>query len=428
MPKAILDTVVSDGPVLWLGFGVFAVVFAVLFLRPSTRWTVRALAAVAAGALVGAAAIWLLDGVVDAFKVPLPRLAWFWGVLGTAALGLAAANFRGVPRWRTVVAIVAVPVFALVAALGVNAGFGLNKTLGSVLGISTEDTIDLRPPTASTAPDGPLYQHWSAPAGMPAKGTTGVKDIPATVSGFVARPAGIYLPPAALVEHPPKLPFMVLMMGQPGAPDPQYVAGVLDAFAASHQGLAPIVVVADQIGPDMDDTLCLDTARFGKVETYINTDVATWAKANLNILTDRAHWVVGGYSSGGQCALSFAIKHPQLWGNLLDISGELFPGAEDPADNLATIFGGDQSAYDAQKPLALMAGKTFDTTAVFTAGDQDTVYARAAAEVAAAAKAAGMATTLSLVPGAGHGGEALTEGLHDGFGVLYPRLGLSPRG
>lgn len=428
MTKAVLDMVVDEGPVLWAAVAVFAALFALLLLRRSKRWIPKALAAVAAGGLVGAATVLVLDKVVDAFKIPIPRFAWLWAVLGLAALGLAVASTWGVPRWRRVVAVVAVPVFALVPALGVNAAFGLNKTLGSVLGIPTAEAILLKPPTTATStPAGPLYQDWTAPADLPSKGTTGTVEIPATVSGFTARPAGLYLPPAAMVAHPPKLPLMVLMMGQPGWPDPKMVSGMLDTFAASHQGLAPIVVVADQIGPDMNDTLCLDSVRYGKVETYINTDVANWARAKLNILPDRAHWALAGYSNGGQCALSFAVKHPQLWGNLLDVSGELYPGAENPADNLANIFAGNQGAYDAQKPLNIMAGKRFDTTAVFTAGAQDSVYAQIAADLAAAATSSGMATTLYLVPGAGHVGPALTDGLAKGFEVLNPVLGLAPR-
>ncbi|WP_155848429.1 alpha/beta hydrolase [Arthrobacter sp. 35W] len=429
MWKSILNAVIDDGPVMWTAIGLFALFFAVLFLRPSARWTVKATAAVALGALVGAGTIWLSDALFDVFKVPIPRFTWFWGALGTGALGLAVASFWGVPRWRKVVAVVAIPVFALVMGMGVNASFGLNKTLGSVLGISTEDPINIKPPdpSPSAAPTGPLYQRWTPPADMPAKGTTGTADIPATASGFTARPAGVYLPPAALTANPPRLPFVLLMMGQPGTPDPQYVAGILDTFAAAHQGLAPIVVVADQIGPGMDDTLCLDTAQYGKVQTYINTDVVAWARANLNILSERQYWTVAGYSNGGQCALSFAIKYPQLWGNLLDISGELFPGAENEAQNLATIFASSQSAYDAEKPLTILAGKKFaGTTAIFTAGSQDPQYAAVAAQVSDAARAAGMDVTLYLIPGAGHVGPALTDGLQKGFEVLYPRLGLAP--
>ncbi|MDR6985695.1 enterochelin esterase-like enzyme [Paenarthrobacter nitroguajacolicus] len=417
-----------SGPVVMTVAGAVGVAFfLVLFLRPSARWALTAVTAIAAAALLGWLTVWLVEDVMDVFHVGLTPRVWFWAIACFAALGLAVASFRHSSRWRKVVASIAIPVFVLVAALGINTEFGLNKTLGSALGISTESAIQLNKPNPDASiPAGPLWQNWKPPAAMPAKGQVGTQVIPATASGFNARPAGIYLPPAALTDNPPRLPLFVLMMGQPGLPDPQYVSAALDGFAAKNNGLAPIAIVADQIGPDENDTLCLDTAKYGNVEKYINEDVVNWAKANLNILPDREHWTIAGYSNGGQCAISFAVKYPTMWGNVVDISGEEFPGAEDPAGNLAEIFGGNQADYDAQKPINIMKGKQFpDTTAVFTVGSDDVVYVAAAKAVSAAARAAGMTVTYYEVPNGGHVGLALNAGLTKGFEVLYPRLGLS---
>jgi len=262
---------------------------------------------------------------------------------------------------------------------------------------------------------------------MPTRGTIGTEVIPATVSGFTARPAGVYLPPAALTAHPPKLPLVVLLMGQPGNPDPQYIAAVLDRYAAAHQGLAPIVVVADQLGDPTVDTLCLDTAKFGKVETYVNTDVVAWARTHLNILGTRDSWTIAGYSHGGQCAISFAAKHPDLWGNVLDISGEEYPGAEHAATTLADVFAGNQAAYDAQTPAVILSQHSYpDTTAIFTVSTDDSAFMPGVKRVSAAAQAAGMHVTYGEVLNGGHVIGALNGGLDQGFAALYPRLALSP--
>ncbi|MCC2732394.1 MFS transporter, partial [Fusicatenibacter saccharivorans] len=73
-----------------------------------------------------------------------------------------------------------------------------------------------------------------------------------TKSNFAARPAMIYLPPAALSEMPPTLPVMELMAGQPGSPsrliDAGNIAAMMDSYAAKHDGLAPIVIAPDQNG------------------------------------------------------------------------------------------------------------------------------------------------------------------------------------
>lgn len=64
-------------------------------------------------------------------------------------------------------------------------------------------------------------------------------------------------------------------------------------------------------------------------------------------------------------------------------------------------------------------------TAAFTAGVTNPGYVSAAATVSAAAKAAGMTVTNDMIPGAGHGGDALSGGLQVAIGTMYPVLGLS---
>ncbi len=429
MLRHVMALDISSGP-FYLSVMVLGSVFlVVLFLRPSNRWTITAVAALLAGALLGFLTVWLVEDVFDVFRIGFTAGTWFWVIVIFAALALAVTSFRHSARWRQLVAAMSIPVFLLVAVLGINAEFGLNKTLGSLLGISTEATIELAKPAhpASTAPAGPLYSRWKAPADMPATGKTGTQPIAGITSGFTARDAAIYLPPAAQTANPPQLPVVVMLMGQPGAPTTEFVAPILDKYAAEHGGLAPIVVVADQIGPDQNDTLCLNTAKFGNVESYVNTDVVNWVKSNLNVLPDRKFWTIAGYSNGGQCSISFGAKHPEIWGNILDISGEEFPGAEQPAENLADIFGSDQAAYDAQKPINIMAKALYrDTTAIFTVGSDDTEYVSQAKTVEAAAKAAGMNTTYFEVLNGGHVIGALNGGLEKGFEILYPRLGLAP--
>jgi predicted esterase len=71
---------------------------------------------------------------------------------------------------------------------------------------------------------------------------------------------------------------------------------------------------------------------------------------------------------------------------------------------------------------------TYDgMTAVFTAGAQDPTYIQAAEDVSSEAQAVGMSVTYYEVPGAGHTGDALPDGLQEGFTVMYPVLGLSAK-
>lgn len=429
---ALMRLAILSLAVLIPTYAVIALTVALLLARRLPCWPVLVAAAALLGAGVGAALLLVVEIRLNLIGTPLEWFTRAWILGAFTVLGVATANLYHSRVRRKAGAVLGAIVMVAATALVVNAHYGLNPTLGSLVGISTERPLALPPPspqqlTHTSRPTvGPLWRTWSAPAGMPPVGRTGSAEIPGVVSGFAARPAGVYLPPAALVPHPPALPLLVMMMGQPGNPDPQLVAATFDRFAAAHHGLAPIVIVADQLSNPTVDTLCLDTARFGHVETYLNTDVVDWARAHLNVLLDRAQWTIAGYSHGGQCAISFAAKHPDLWGNVLDISGEEYPGAEHPRRTLLDGFSGDEAAYEAQRPASLLTRRQYqDTAAIFTVGMDDSTFRPGVRRVAAAARSAGMQVSYREIAHGGHLVEALNGGLEQGAAELYPRLGLS---
>ncbi len=279
------------------------------------------------------------------------------------------------------------------------------------------------------ADSAPLLYSWSPPPGLPTAGVISSVHIPPTQSGFAARDGQLYLPPAALVANPPALPFVMMMMGQPGDPDAAPIAQVLDQFAASHHGLAPIVVVADQLGDPDIDSLCLDTTAHGKVETYLQQDVVGWARAKLHILSDRAAWTVAGFSNGGECAVSLASKFPEVWGNVVSASGTAYAGVETESSVLMDVFGGNQDLYDATKPETVMAATSYpDTVAIFTVGADDAFIGPGIKGLSDSASAAGMHTSFFEIPGQGHTLEALIGGLTKAFEQLDARLGLTGQG
>jgi len=90
-----------------------------------------------------------------------------------------------------------------------------------------------------------------ASAGSPVspshKGVVVDVDPPATVSGFKHRPGLAYLPPAYF-RAGADLPLLMLLTGTPGTPINWLRAGgaeaTADAYAAAHNGVAPILVFA----------------------------------------------------------------------------------------------------------------------------------------------------------------------------------------
>ncbi|GAB3277757.1 alpha/beta hydrolase-fold protein [Sinomonas notoginsengisoli] len=423
----LLGLEIVDGPLV-LGTLVIACVFvAVLLAARTTRWRLLRLLIAASGGALVAFAFTVVWNAVGAFDLYLPA-GIVRRLMGTgAALGAVIACFWDPPLWRKVLAAVAIPVVALAGGIQVNSYFGLDRTVGALFGVTTGQTIDVGSVAKGEEPDREkkLYE-WTPPAGMPAGGRRGSVEIPS--SGFAARKAALYLPPAALVPEPPRLPLLVFMMGYPGTPDVTAMADFLDEFARQHHGLAPIVVVADQVGTKGDPT-CADSIAHGPAESYILNDVVPWARHALNVFGDSAHTAIGGYSNGGACAFKFVATRPDLFSGLAAVSPEEFPGAESPGPALRDVFRGDQKAFDAAKPasiLALHPGSYGHVTAVFTSGDQDPTFAPGVERAAKAAEAAGMHVAYRVVPGAGHVKGALEGGIRPVFDILYPALELSP--
>jgi poly(3-hydroxybutyrate) depolymerase len=407
---------------------------AVAFLiarRPTRRRVIVGSIATAGGALIGGGVLIVL-AVTDALGVNLSATTSVWAIAGFAGIALGIASLWSNPGWRTIGSAFAVVLVVLAGTLGINADFGLDPTVGALAGVSTLDTIAL--PIAKSTPEpiptaldgGALWANWVAPADMPAEGSASDVTIPGAISGFNARPAGLYLPPAALVKNAPLLPLVIMMMGQPGNPDPSFQEHILDAMQANHNGLAPIVIVADQIGNPSVDPLCLNTARYGNAESYVTQDVVNWARSHLRVLQDPAHTTIAGYSNGGECALYFGAKYPNIFGNVLDISGEEYPGADEYGAVLSSVFHGDLAAYQGTWPVNLLAqGKYPDTVAIFTVGSNDYAYRKVAMKMSAAATTAGWKATYFEVLNGGHVLGALNGGLAEGYSILYPRLGLS---
>ncbi|MDP5227664.1 MULTISPECIES: alpha/beta hydrolase-fold protein [Arthrobacter] len=430
--KPILDIAIT-GPRFLLAWTILSALLVVyLFLkRRRGRWFLVALGSLVVGTLVGLAVCWYIQDVDNTFGEPLLFEDWFWAPAAVAGIALAVVNLRGGRWWRTVLSALSVIVFLATATFQINAAYGLNPTIGALLDINTASTV--RVPSKGTwralDADEPLYKSWQAPDGMPDVGLRGrtPAPIPATHSGFNARWAGLYLPPAARVKNPPLLPFVLLMMGQPGFPSPIGVGDVADAMAKKNHGLAPVILVVDQLGDPSHDPLCLD-GPLGNVETYVMKDVLPWARASLPILQDRKHWSFLGYSNGGVCASYFASKYPQDFGSFISVSGEEFQGSEKPAQVLAQFFKGNQAAYNAVMPRNIMRkhGKYADMIAVYTAGTKDPKYTAAAKESAATARQVGMKTYFLPVPGAGHVGPAYGGGIQEAFTVLFPYWGLAP--
>ncbi|MFD3505918.1 alpha/beta hydrolase [Nocardia sp. NPDC058666] len=355
-----------------------------------------------------------------------------------ALIGIAvAALLLVVPRILVrrsigtgVLTLLAAVLVLVAVGVRINDVYASYPTVGSAFGVEDVERVDageLKPGQVISAR--PLEPAWHPTGALPETGKVLTASIPPTASGFTAREAQIYLPPAYFADPRPLLPVLVLLAGEPGAPQDWFVGGELDetmdAFAREHSGLAPVVVVADGTGSQLANPLCLDS-KLGNVATYLAVDVPAWTKANLQVDPDPRAWAVGGLSYGGTCSLQLATNYPQVYPTFLDISGQDEPTLGDRQRTVDAAFGGDTAALLRVNPLDLLRSRTYpDSAGAFVVGADDAMYRPQVERMYQAAKDAGMDVRLRILPG-GHNFALWSAGLRDQLPWLATRLGLVP--
>ncbi len=393
-----LDLSLVNGPIPIAATVAAAVALTYLAIRKTRTWWTRVLPIVVlACAVVAFGLSFVVDHVWKPWPEPLPVILTVWVGAVLTALALAAVRLRS-GRWYG-------RVFGVLLALGVatsamvatNAHFGQYPNMRAVLDVFRNDRVELNeaaPPPSGVleVPAGKkLADVWKRPAELPDKGTVSEATIPGT---FAARPAWIYLPPAYATTPRPKLPVIVLMAGQPGSPrdwfDGGRIVDNMDAFAREHDGLAPIIVVVDQLGSTTANPLCLDSA-LGKSETYLAHDVPAWIKQRLTVDERREAWTVAGFSHGGTCSVQLAVRAPDVYGNFIALAPQHEPTLGSRQETVRAAFGGDEAAFVRVNPMDIIARQRFQqTSGVVVASRYDGLYRDAGANLFEACRKAGM--------------------------------------
>jgi S-formylglutathione hydrolase FrmB len=343
------------------------------------------------------------------------------GLLALLVLGLllVVREARQRRTWRTLLSAGLVVVLLAANVLtAVNSYYGYFRTLGQALGV----VRDLQPQSALDR------------ATVPANGIVVRLPVPGNRSGFAARDAYVYVPPAWFHTPKPILPVVMLLHGLPGDPSGWVTSGeaqtAADAYARDHDGRAPILVMPDILGGFDNDTECVDSVR-GNVETYLTEDVPATVVPRLGAAPPGPQWAVAGFSLGGMCSLMLALRHPDLFPTFGDYGGLLGPRTGDDNDigtTVADLFAGDEQAFQAHEPRTLLSRRRYAGTAGwFEMGADDTLTRGSAQELAPLARAAGIETCFVVVPGFGHVGEVWRRALRDSLPWLAARTGLTPQ-
>jgi S-formylglutathione hydrolase FrmB len=203
---------------------------------------------------------------------------------------------------------------------------------------------------------------------------------------------------------------------------------MMDGFARRHNGLAPVVVMPDDLGSQFANPLCLNS-RLGDVQTYLTVDVPNWITSHLQVRPPGHGWAIGGFSQGGTCAIQLSTQAPRLYRFFVDISGQAGPTLGSRQRTISRAFGGDAAAFARVDPVVVLAHTRFPRNAgVFAAGANDPVFTPQQRIVYLAARHAGMKVTFMVLPG-GHNWRVWRGGLEHNVGWLAARLGIteSPR-
>lgn len=386
--------------------------------------------------IVGLVIAWLLSDVFVVFGVELGPRVIAWAGCGCAIVGFAVSHVmlhRGVLR---AVAVILVVCAVFSTATGIDQAYGEYATIGSLFSQDSYREADLT--GMAKRSDLISVTQWRQEAAdgsisdIPAHGEVSKVNIPATTSHFEARQALVYLPPAALVtaKHKPALPVILMMSGQPGSPGRVFAAGgiqtMMDDYAQHHDGLAPIVIAADQLGDDSHNTLCVDSPVYGKALTYLTKDVVDWVKTNLPAARQAQDWAIAGFSQGATCSLQIGANHPDLFGTIIPTGSELKPTNGSESSMISRFFHGDRTAYEKQIPInAIRNHAPSNQTLVIGAGERDRESVRNVELIAPVAQQEGMHVTAVESLGNAHDWHAVRDTLRYGLVVFGYNTGLS---
>jgi len=370
------------------------------------RWAIQLLLAAILGAF-------FVEGLVihEYTSEGLPNIFWM-ALPGT--LAVAALRWSWATRWyNRVLAGLLIVCGVLFGVLSVNNYYHYYPTLASALhsgqyassGGGNQTVV--RYSASKTGQQSSLEQSLQQLDSSSTKGKVLSIDVPNTASHFKARHGWLYVPAAAFSPEKSNLPVIVMLAGWPGGPNDWLNAGgasqTLDAFAAQHHGVAPIVAFIDNNGSQNNDTECVDSPR-GNVETYLTTDVPTYLKANFDVSSNPANWAIGGLSDGGTCGIMLALRHPDVYHGFLDLGGDIGPASGNQLTTIKDLFNGLATAWQEHQPLYLLQQhntfKELHMFGYFAVGSSDTSRTMGAVQTLYhQSTAAGLTVAYETTPG-----------------------------
>ena len=316
----------------------------------SRRWRLVWLPVCAVVGVLGALAVRTYVNSEGLASDPAPFQLWAWVGVFSAAVAVAVFGWRHASWWRRGGSLVAIPLTLLAAMVALNHWVGYYPTVQSAWGAVTAGPL----PNQVDAEDLPGLRNTA-----PDTGKLGEVDIPSDASGFKHRSEYVYLPPVWFVgATPPRLPVVMMIAGEFNTPSDWMRSGnimpIIDGYAQSHGGQAPIFVFVDSGGSFNNDTECVNGPR-GNAADHLVKDVRPYVVDHFGASDAAVNWAVVGWSMGGTCAVDLTVMHPDKFSTFEDIAGDHGPTAGTKEQTISRLYGGDSSAWDAFDPRTVMS-------------------------------------------------------------------------
>lgn len=352
-----------------------------------------------------------------------------------AALALLAAPAAAVVPWRwdawrrrragrTLSVLVALTAVLVAGSAEVNRLGSFFPTLGALIGTSSDSAggTDVDAGTDGDRLDATRAVRVSR--SRAGHGTTEHLRLSGLRSGLL-RDVDVYLPPGYDdLDASLRFPVIEWFPGFPGEPREVTAVFGLPALldtAITTGRMPPTVVIVPDINGEprlTHDEECVDAVSGPADDTFLSTDVRTFALSRLRVRSDRAGWALSGWSTGGYCALNLALRHPAWYATAASHSGY------DAAAHDATtgdLFAGRDDLRRANDVTVLLRTHPVPVSMLIAAGAAERDEQAAAARIAAAA-APPVGLTRLTFPGGGHNTDAVRSQLPTVLGWLGEHL------
>ncbi|MGW4897684.1 alpha/beta hydrolase [Kitasatospora sp. NPDC004240] len=238
---------------------------------------------------------------------------------------------------------------AVLVAMGLiaNGYFGFYSSWTDLLGTNGKPgtVVDHQPNAAGIAVTGEQKMYSAQGSAPDRSGTIQQIAVKGSRSGLSSE-AYVYLPPQYFQPEYEgrRFPMALVLAGYPGSAEKlislmQYPASALTAIEQKKLPPTVLVMMRPTIAGNRD-TECMDVPGGPQVETFFTADLPAAIADTYRVGTDPASRAVIGNSTGGYCALKFALRKPDSYRSAISLSayytapidqttGDLFGGNDE---------------------------------------------------------------------------------------------------